>query len=289
MKTEIKAALITGLLGVFSSIISLKYGENKGTQNVISEITTEISNISGNNNKITINSISEFIRDYELVKTENEQLRTLNEQYYKQFEDNKNKLEIIDAMSNVIFSDKALVINGEDIVINKSKSMATIDGTEYLSKELAKKLLTNDEEMTIKNETIYIGKIIADKSNLFNENTVENGSRRESVLIDSYGNKYADSKLFKRYGGIDIYSLNKKYSMLRFTHAMANSTALGFTGTITVRADDVVVYQADNLDKTEKPVCVDVPINHCELLTIEYESGNVHTGCIIANAIVYNE
>ena len=59
------------------------------------------------------------------------------------------------------------------------------------------------------------------------------------------------------------------------------------TGNLTVKADDNVIYTADKLSKLTEFFEEEIPINNCNLLTIQYDS-DVSTDCIISNAVVYN-
>ena len=58
---------------------------------------------------------------------------------------------------------------------------------------------------------------------------------------------------------------------------------------ITIKADDDVVYTSPSLNKkTEAYTEIDVPINNCKLITIEYSTDSWSNDCILSDVIVYN-
>lgn len=50
--------------------------------------------------------------------------------------------------------------------------MVVIDGQEYYSKELAQNILNDNQDITMKNDIMFIGKVIADKANLVDQRVV---------------------------------------------------------------------------------------------------------------------
>lgn len=65
-----------------------------------------------------------------------------------------------------------MTINGKEVPINSTKSMVVIDGQEYYSKELAQNILNDNQDITMKNDIMFIGKVIADKANLVDQRVV---------------------------------------------------------------------------------------------------------------------
>lgn len=138
-------------------------------QHLYSQITT----VTGNNNIVTINSVDEFIAQYNKVLNENETLKAQNSQYFSDYTEQKNinnDLESqLEVRPDVFYSSLGLSINTDDIPINKNNSMVTIDGREYLSKEIVEKLIPDNQNMIIKDDTLFVGEVITNKSNLIDQ------------------------------------------------------------------------------------------------------------------------
>lgn len=230
------------------------------------------------------------------VEDSDEYKQLLNEKNNLQEENEALKNQINELKSNnadlpiIEYKDLGLSINGEDIPINRSDSMVTINGREYVSKEIADKLISNNESLSISDDTIYIGKIISEKSNLFDKhvNDKSNCSFYDNET-DSYGNMRSNVLYFNDSRSHNIiFTLNREYSLLKFTISIGEYADTGKTGNIIVKADNDIVYTFEGLNKQTEPFeTPDIPINNCSLLTIEYNSES-YNQCIISDAIVYN-
>ena len=64
MSSEVKAALITGILGLIATILAAIIGNNHGEKNAIQLLYSQVTTVTGNNNTVTINSVDEFIAQY---------------------------------------------------------------------------------------------------------------------------------------------------------------------------------------------------------------------------------
>ena len=107
-------------------------------------------------------------------------------------------------------------------------------------------------------------------------------------VTDSYGNNHSNVLLFDANMHHYItFVLNKKYSFLKMGVSISENAVANRTGNLTVKADDNVIYTADKLSKLTEFFEEEIPINNCNLLTIQYDS-DVSTDCIISNAVVYN-
>lgn len=58
-------AIITGVFSLGAVVITGFFAHQHGERDAIAEINAEVSNITGNNNQITINDISTFIASYQ--------------------------------------------------------------------------------------------------------------------------------------------------------------------------------------------------------------------------------
>lgn len=304
MSDTVKAALIAGILGLIgtiaAAIIGLNLGkstEQKNIQNEFNDVMGDIVNIFGNDNKITINNIKELIKDYQDLQTMNDFLLAQNAKYFDDLTETNNKIKELQTITskqpNINYSNLALSIEGEDIAVNKNNSMVTIDGRDYFSREIVEKLIPENRNLTIKDSTIFIGQVVADKANLFDINVLDSKDffMTDSVK-DSYNNYYSHVLRTNTYGSTSsyiIYTLERKYSLLKISVAIERNAYLESHGILTIKADDKVIYTSKSLDKKmEVLIEQDIPIENCNLLTIEYRGNSDRIDCIIFDAIVYN-
>lgn len=314
MSKEIKAALITGLLGIVASIIAAfianNVGKNQEQQITLDTINSQISIINGDNNAVTINSIDDFIKDYQNLQAENKSLRLQNTQYFDELtkarndsEANSNALDDkIEQLNNEInqlnkeinlfpsiqFRNLSLSIDGNAIPINTSNSSVIVNNRTYYADDFINNILDSNTNVSILDGTMYIGKIIKEKTNLIGQWVVNNSSVSEGRnWVDSYGNTHTNSLCFLDDGYI-IYNLNEEYSLLKFNLSISENANLKRTGILVVKADGEIVYTSPELTKTTKPFdVIDVPINNCTLLTIEY-STEMYNRCIMSDIEIYN-
>lgn len=297
MSSEVKAALITGILGLIAAIGAAIIGNNHGEKNAIQLLYSQITTINGSNNTVTINSVDDFIAQYIKLLNENETLKAQNTQYFADYTEQKNISNNLESLLGerpaVTYSDLGLTIYADDIPVNKNNSMVTIDGREYLSKEIVEKLLTENQNMTIKNNTLFIEKVVSQKTSLINEVIVDSANMLQTNNIkDSYGNLYTNALYPQNYHSYMIVNLNREFSFLKLKLAVqenGHSDAI-----VTIIADDTIVYTSPSLAITTEPFDVmDIPINNCSLLTIKIDSGadgGMGRGfnCLISDPIVYN-
>ncbi len=294
MKATVKAALITGILGIVGTVTAAFIGKNFGEENAVQRLYSQITTINGNNNTVTVNSVDEFVTQYNKLLNENETLKSQNSQYFSDYTEQKNinnSLELqLGERPVVLYNSLGLCIDGEDIPINKQNSTITIDGREYYSKELAESLLDINQSITIKDNTIFIGKVIADKANLVDQRVMDirgdfvNGEK----AIDSYGNTHVNSITCGYYDGTIIYSLKRQYNYLRCSFSInEDGSTEGYTSII-IEADGEQVY-SDSITKLQDPIIdIEIPINKCSLLKISCAHEDASCSCIISDAIVYN-
>lgn len=304
IKGAVIGAIITGVIGIIGTVIAAGMAKNQGEQETINQLNSQMANVSGDNNTVTINSVDDLINEYSALTSENKSLVSQNTKYYDELEEAKSKIEEYENNSNskvqeleqqlndkpdIEFMDYALSIDGNDIPINKNKSMAIIDGREYVTKELAEEFLDEDQNITIKDDTLFVGKVMDDKANLFDKHV-------HSILFsdilntakDAFGNSHSNVLYFngEQYHKI-IFALNKKYSLLKMKFVPSENAKIDNYGNLIIYADKDPVRSFDNLNKESIPFEDEIPINNCTLLTIEYNSG-FNNDFLIYDAIVYN-
>ena len=125
MKSSMKAALITGTLGIVGTVSAAFIGKNVGEQRAIQQLYSQITTVNGNNNIVTINSVDEFISQYNKLLNENETLKAQNSQYFADYTEQKNISNSLESQLDnnpvVTYNDFGLCIYGNDIPINKRK------------------------------------------------------------------------------------------------------------------------------------------------------------------------
>jgi len=76
---------------------------------------------------------------------------------------------------------------------------------------------------------------------------------------------------------------------LKISVAISDTAKLDLSGILTIKADDKVVYTSESINKTTIPFTeLDIPIDNCNLLTLEYTGSSNYIDCIISSAEVYN-
>lgn len=301
MNKTIKAALITGVATIIAGFIGgMSYGkssEQKNIQNEIQSVMGDVINVTGNDNQVTINSIKDLIDDYQRLQSQNKSLLEQNSKYFSDLTEANCQVSTLQSFTNDIpeinFNNLSLSLDAQDILINKNNSMVTIDGGDYFSREIVESLIPTNQKMIIKDNTLFIGTVVANKSNLFEHKVMDQSNCGiQDTATDSYGNVYSNLLFMQTQNNYNhdyiIYVLNEQYSLLRFSVSIRDNAKLDRKGILTIKADDQVVYTSDSLNKkTELFSEIDIPINYCKLLTIEYDSEE-YCGCIISDAIVYN-
>lgn len=292
------AIIISAIIGAIATISAAVIGRNIGEKNAVQQLYSQITTVNGNNNTITINSVDDFITQYNKLLSENETLKSQNSQYFADYTEQKNINNALESQLGeqpiVSYNDLGLCIDGDDISINKQKAMVLIDGREYYSKELAESFLNEDQNIIIKDETLFIGKVVADKANLLEQRIVDSYIYDNvDNITDSYGNTHINTLCFNPdcYNSRDayvIFNLDEKFKYLDMSISISENTNANSHGILIIKADDNVVYTSDQLLLTTNPFSIkNIPINGCNLLTINYNY-NGFNQCIISDAIVYN-
>lgn len=318
MKEKSKRKIILKLIGKFAAIILALIGAFAGGSVFYSIHTNnKIISVIGDNNDVTINNVSDFIEEYQNLKKVNKVIRSQNDEYYEELEKLHNEAESsagkyneetdrlnsqIEQLNGVIedlnkeinefpdiqFKDLALSIDGDNIPLNTAQSSVVINNKTFYSYDFIENILDPDANVLVQDGVMYIGKIIADKASLLDQWIVDN--RYVDInqnVVDSYGNTHIDSLCLTNYSSRIIYNLGEKYSMIRFNMAIQENAVMNINGILTIKADNEVVYTSPQLTKTTKPLeAVDIPINNCSLLTIEYNAN--YNNCILSDIIVYN-
>lgn len=303
--------IAVAVIGIFAG---MKY-EQITTQTEINEVMGDVINVNGDDNDITINDIETFMQnyiqlqsDFESINQQKDSLVEQNTQYYNDLSNAKKTIEELNAgLNNEIdnlksrldsapvlnYKNLALSIDVDDIPINTSNSMVTIDGRDYFSREIVENLIPDDKSITIKDDTIFVGKVIIEKANLFEQKIYEqSGIDIIDTVTDFYGNNYSNVLcIYSNYYNTRYitYYVGSDFSYLKLSVAIRDNADPNSTGILTIKADNEVIYTSESLSKkTKKYDILDLAINNCEFVTIEYTSSSSSIDCIISGATLYN-
>lgn len=323
MNKKTAKALIKGgvtitvaVIGAFTAGMKL---EQRNTQTQINEVMGDVINVTGDDNDITINDIATLTQnyiqlqsDYDSLNQQKDALVEQNTKYFNELTEANNTINELNAENNqeikdlhtqlasvpaIAYKSLSLSIDADDIPISANNSMVTIDGRDYFSREIVENLVPDNKSITIKDSTIFIGQVVVDKANLFEQRVFEqDGINIIDAITDSFGNNYSkvlyadtNNGFVSLYTKYITYYLDGKYSYLKISVAVRDNVGSNTTGILTIRAGDDVVYTSESLDKKTKPFTkLDIPIHNCDFLTIEYVPNNHCIDCIIFNAEIYN-
>lgn len=300
MKEKNRVKIIIGILSVTASLASFyggsSFGKNRGQEQQNKYVQSQVANVAGDNNTVTINNVDDLVNQYNKLLSENETLKAQNEQYFTDYTSQKDVNNTLTAQledsPTIEFRNLGLCIDGTNIPISSDRSEVVVNGREYVTKDFIDPLLEDNRSVTIKDNILYIGKIISDPSDLSKQWIVDSNrvSLNESCT-DSYGNTYSDAIYIQNgvYEKAHIYfNLDGNYQFLKFGYAPSKNANLGDTGKIVIKADNNTIYTSEQIAKTiSSQNVVDIPINNCSLLSIEYDKAN-SVPCIIFDATVYN-
>lgn len=301
IKGTVIGALITGAIGLAGTVSAAFIGnsigkstEQKNIQNQMNEVMGDMVNIIGDGNEVTINDIKEVLEDYLDLKTQHESLLAQNTKYFDDLNKANEEIDKLHTLASeepsINFTNLAMSIDGEDIQVNKNNSMVTIDGRDYISKELFEKIVPDNKNITIKDNTLYVGQVIAEKAKLSQQHIKENlrCSLQDSVK-DSFGYTHNDCIILDGgiYGSSEIeFSLQNKYDMLKCSLSILCDSTGEKSSTITIKSDGNVIYSVEVTQDTET-IPIELAINKCTVLAFS-KDGSDYFDCIISDAMVYN-
>lgn len=283
---KFKGKIIVAVIGGLCTVAAAILGNQHGINSQVKYIQSQVADIDGDGNTVNMNNVDDLVKNYNDLVEDYEQLKNENKKYY---EENEKYKEQTENTPTVELKNMGLCINGEDINMNTNNSCAVIDGTDYFSKEFIDNLVNEDISVTIKNETMYLGRIIAEKANLFTQVIIDqSGCKMIDDITDSYGNTYINVLRVQRESNI-LYNLNKKYSLLKFKLSVADNSDKNKVCTVSIFADDKEVKTIPQIEKTTTHELSfdEISINNCTKLEIRC-SGDYYVYPFIYDAEVYN-
>ncbi len=252
MKKEVKAAIITGIFGlvgtITASVIGVAAGKTVERENILNEVQSMATTITGDNNQIVFNNISEFASNYVDLSKEYEKLqddyvilRNSYNQVMSELNEEKGKFDSLqqafDYLSNnynidilskpsVEYSNISLIING--IESGYVDRVAIINNETFYSVGFLNYLVDNQAVFSDTSK-LFIGNVQSEDKmpvSLFDMEPFTDGYLwKESNMEDNYGNIYEEA--FKIHtinndyyenliNGAQEYYLNNSYSKFAF-------------------------------------------------------------------------
>ncbi|EOS34995.1 hypothetical protein C804_01121 [Lachnospiraceae bacterium A4] len=74
--------IIVAIIGAVATVNATFIGRNTGEKNAVQQLYSQVTTVNGDNNTVTVNSIDDFIAQYNKLINENETLKALNSQYF---------------------------------------------------------------------------------------------------------------------------------------------------------------------------------------------------------------
>lgn len=310
-RATIVASVITGIIGGLGGIYLGSILESNKGQYILNQTFYGIIE-NENSDDITLEEIkqnyTQLQSNYDKKQSENQTLNDEKENKTDELDKANDKIvemqmqidqanqDVIDLktqlnnMPIVDYKNMALCIDVNDIQINSNKSVVTIDGRDYFSKEIVEKLITEDRNLTIKDGTMYIGKVVAEKARLTDQFPMGNircTIKDSSIDIHGHtntdcivlGNNYYNDAIMK-------YSVDKKFGSLKGTISVSSASVMGRKGSLTIKADENVMYNKEfNINSPDEPI--DIPIDNCAIIDVIYE-GDSNFYIIFSEGILYN-
>ena len=285
-KVRIFVELLIAVLSLAAGVLGGSFVQNK-------YIESQVANVSGDGNTVTINNVDDLVKNFNKLLEENETLKEQNEDYYTEYKEAKETIDSLEVQLGdspaIELKDLSLCVDGEDKNINKNKSYAVINGADYFSEDFLNSIIADNTAITIKDDVMYLGKVVADRENLFSQRIVdEGGASVVDNATDSYGNTHVNA--LKLADGNDIvFSLNEKYSLLKLKIAIDESSDSNRQCTVSILADGQEVWTSPQINKisTKELDYPELKINNCSRLEIKC-SGDWSVYPLVYDAEVYN-
>jgi len=287
MKKGNGITIIAALIGVIGTIAGAVIGVIWGKSNM-----NVIVQIDGKNIVLQDSDVQE-------MASENEELKKTIADYEMQISDLENESENLteklgvangelDEVPAIEFRDLGLSIDGEEQVINKDKSSVFINGIQYYSQDFVNNLLPDNMSATVRDDTFYIGKIIKEKVNLFDQPVIHQAGSTYfyDSIKDTYGNIYGSALVFEYSDRFTSFNAGRDYSHFKCTVAMQER--FNGKGELQIKADDNIIYTSPEIINMTEPFEIDIPINQASTISIG-TIGDSTSRIFITNAVLYNQ
>lgn len=288
MKTKHKITLVCTILEVAGVIVGAIIG----------------GVLERKNPSFTLNHYGETIilkkEDIQNMAFENEELTKEITDYEKKvtnLENESKELAIklgaangqLDDVPTIQYQNCGLSIDGEEKIINTDKSLVLINGRRYYSKDFVDNLLPDNKSAIEKDNMLYIGKIVKEKSNLFDRQMIDktsNDTKIKTNVKDTYGNIHNKAVIFEYKKDSITFNANKEYSKMKCILTVLDGEKGG--GIIQIESEQGILYTSEEITSTTEPVEIDISINQASRITIKQLS-DVWSYNMVTDAVLYNE
>ncbi len=287
MKKEGTAAIIVALIGLIATISAAIIGAKWGKENV-----NVVVNVDGKNVVLDDSEVQAMAKENEELKNQVEEREDKINELESERSDLAKKLGDangeLNGIPSIEFQNIGLSIDGEEKQISKERSSVFINGVQYYSKEFVDSLLPEGNVSTIKDGMFYVGKVIKEKTNLFDLPVIEKAyySNFYDSMKDTYGNIRGKSLFFKYHNEFVAFNAGRDYSYFKCIVAM-NEGANG-VGVFQIIADEEIIYTSDEITNMTEPFEIDIPINGASILSVGTVGSN-ESSIFISNAVLYNQ
>ncbi|MCI8670299.1 MAG: hypothetical protein HFI34_12415 [Lachnospiraceae bacterium] len=294
--------IIVAIIGLIGLIVSAIIGAKWSKENV--SVTV---NIGGESVILKDNDIQDMAND-------NEELKNKISDYEQQINDFKNKVsdyeKQIDELTKtkeslskklglangaledvpvIEYQNYGLSIDGDEKTINTDKSSVSINGRRYYSKDFVDNLLPDNKSAIEKNNILYIGTVIKEKTNLFDRQIID---KSDNVSIstdvkDTFGNMHSKAVVFTHEGTDITINANREYSHLKFKIAVLDEYKGG--GIIQIETEQGIIYTSNEILNTTEPTEIIRPINQASKIIIRYLGSDHWNYTMVTDAFLYNE
>ena len=171
------------------------------------------------------------------LKQDNSTLKQQNKQYFSDYTEKKELNEFLKSQvsgsPDLLFESLGLSIDGKKIPVDTNNSI----GREYWSREIAIKLLPETESYSKEDGNINVGRVLADKTDLFGlyVNSKNSGVLDNGVVKESFNNSHANAFINNGHNSDITFVLDGKYNKLKIS---AEGCRDSLTASFTIKTDD---------------------------------------------------
>lgn len=290
MKTKHIVSLAVAGIGaagvVAAAIIGAAWGKNNinlvvqiDEKSMIIKDSSDIQELASENEELR-NQVSGYEMQIQTLENESKELMV-------KLGNANGELEVIPSIE---FRNLGLSIDGEEQSINRDRSSVYINGSPYYSQDFVDSLLPDNMTATIKDDMLYIGKIVRDKAGLFDMPVIEKGyyTYFYDNLKDTYGNINSNALVFEYHNYFTTFNTNRGYAYFKCIIAMQD----GYRGkgSIQIKADGNTIYTSSEITNITEPFEIDIPINQASTLAIgTIGESSYGSRILIADAVLYNQ
>ena len=197
----------------------------------------------------------------------------------------KKVLSIVITLALIaVFAGCANLQTGE---VSKS-DIPTIATTSSVSKNEANAETTTETPSTdVSGESTVATAPASEAVKLTDLTSVADSPKKTDKLADNYGNTYGEAIINS--STHYEYLLDKKYSVLKGTIYVPKGVTSNSICVLTVKADGFVIYNSPIIDKTSKPVDVEVTVSGFNNLVIDWSISSYYFDCCLSDPVLLTE